>query len=325
MSNHRFPPTSSSGSISEFARAKINLYLHITGKRPNGYHELDSLAVFAQVGDRLAISLNEKMASGVVSSSEAVLDSGPILRLTGPFAQNLAQVSGGDKRSNLVFKAARSLSQAVEEKTGQVFPIENLDITLEKNLPIASGIGGGSADAAAVIRALFILWKIDKLFSPQEILSCLKAIGADVPVCFQQKAVRMEGIGEILSEVPILPECGIVLVNPGRAVSTPLVFQARKGEFRKKVEYPPQWKNCEELISFLKGTSNDLQEAALLVEPVIRDVLESLAKLPQVRLVRMSGSGATCFALFEAKQEALEAIKRISHKEWWSWAGSLCI
>jgi 4-diphosphocytidyl-2-C-methyl-D-erythritol kinase len=279
-------------SLIEFARAKINLHLHVVGRRVDGYHLLDSLVVFAAVGDRLTVS----PAAGLT------------LSVTGPFAAELQT-----EADNLVLKAARALAaHAGIDPTGA--------LTLEKKLPIASGIGGGSADAAAALRLLCRFWGLDPAMSGQLAAS----VGADVPVCVASAPTLMSGIGEILAPAPALPDMGIVLVNPGVAVSTPAVFRARSGPFSDPAHFPVSgWKNTKILTESLHATSNDLEPPARSLTPSIGDVLDTLAAIPGCLLARMSGSGATCFGLFPDPQAARLAASTIIHDGWWVWGGAL--
>ncbi|OYV33349.1 MAG: 4-(cytidine 5'-diphospho)-2-C-methyl-D-erythritol kinase, partial [Rhodospirillales bacterium 20-64-7] len=252
---------------SRFAPAKVNLYLHVTGKRADGYHLLDSLAVFPAVGDLL----------------QAVPAEALTLRVTGPFAGGLQ-----GEQDNLILRAARRLK-----------PDGTAAITLEKRLPVASGIGGGSADAAAALRLLAGLWGLD---APDAGMAL--ALGADVPVCLASRPVRMQGIGEILQPAPGLPAFGMVLVNPGVAVPTPAVFKARQGGYGPVADLPAAWPDASATARDLARFGNDLQPAAIGLQPVIAEVLAALAVLPGALLSRMSGSGATCFALFETAAAA---------------------
>jgi 4-diphosphocytidyl-2-C-methyl-D-erythritol kinase len=265
----------------EFAPAKINLCLHVTGQRADGYHLLDSLVVFCGAGDRVEASLSDHLS----------------LKLEGPFADGLPL--GED---NLVLRAARCFGT-------------NATFTLEKNLPPSSGIGGGSADAAAAIRALQQLTGTPGP-EPAEIL----ALGADLPVCLASRPARMRGIGEELSPVPALPEAHLLLVNPRVEVPTPAVFRALARRDNPGLpEALPDWPDCGALADWLAQQRNDLEAPALSVVPVIGKVLDRLRGLPQVLLARMSGSGATCFALFARAEEAEAGAKtiRAAHPEWW--------
>lgn len=274
-------------SFSRFAPAKVNLYLHVTGKRADGYHLLDSLAVFPAAGD-------------VVEASKADALS---LEISGPFGAVLR-----GEEDNLLLRAARLLA-----------PGRGAALKLEKNLPVASGIGGGSADAAAALQALCALWGIEGADLPALALQ----LGADVPVCLASTPARMQGIGEILAPAPLLPEFGMVLVNPGVAVPTPAVFKARQGGFSPAPALPAAWADADAMVADLRNCTNDLQEAAIGIAPVIGEVLDTLAALPGAKLARMSGSGATCFALFANAAAAEVAAAEINVPDWWRWGGGL--
>ena len=262
-------------TIEVFAPAKINLSLHVTGLRDDGYHLLDSLVVFADVGDRLRISKSEHIS----------------LQVTGPY---LAGVPTDNH--NLVWKAA--------ELCGLV-----ADIELEKNLPNAAGIGGGSADAAAVVRGATELG--------DQADGDVTVLGADVPVCLSQGPQRMQGVGEVLSPVLGLPELWIVLVNPRVDVPTPTVFSALKTKSNEGMPLElPAWKDYADFCAWLTQQRNDLEGPALLTQPVIADALSLLVG---TECVRMSGSGATCFGLYATAQTAAAAAQRIqaSRPHWW--------
>lgn len=290
------------------AHAKINLFLHVTGRRDDGYHLLDSLAIFAGAGDELSLS-----AAPSSQKNESLI-------LQGPFSKGLEADD-----NNLVLRAATAL-RAHHEGDKEALPAALLQ--LDKYLPIASGIGGGSADAACALRLLTRYWGL----SSEAAVAIAPTLGADVPVCLQQKATRMEGIGEILTTAPALPKMGIMLVNPGVSVSTPTIFKrlAATGgpRARAALSFPTEgWPTIDALVTFLNGTENDLQPHAIAQEPIIATVLEHLAQLPQVRFNRMSGSGATCFALFDTPHAAQEAARHLTQhpvaKTWWCWAGAV--
>lgn len=291
--------------LQDMAHAKINLFLHVTGRREDGYHLLDSLAVFAGAGDHVTLSATTP-------------DDEDSLTVQGPFSEGLEADS-----NNLVLKAARSLRHEMGA-TGRTLPAAVL--RLEKHLPVASGIGGGSADAACALRLLTRYWHLPADMATR----AAPTLGADVPVCLVQKATRMEGIGDILTPAPSLPEMGIMLVNPGVSVSTPSIFRrlAATGGItvRPSLSFPEAgWPTLDALIAFLQTTENDLQPHAIAQEPVIATVLEKLAALPDVRFSRMSGSGATCFALFNSAEKATEAARHLARQNaargWWHWAG----
>jgi 4-diphosphocytidyl-2-C-methyl-D-erythritol kinase len=280
--------------LCEAAPAKINLTLHVTGKRPDGYHLLDSLVVFAGVHD-------------VVAARPAADLS---LALTGPFAPGLAA-----DPDNLVLRAARALAEAAGITAGAA-------LTLEKNLPVASGIGGGSSDAAATLRVLGRLWN---LRLAQDHLHALAArLGADVPVCLDPRPRILQGVGEILRAAPGLPPCGILLANPGQALATPAVFRARAPGFSPPGTWPPSWPSAAEMAQDLRAGTNDLQTPAITLCPAVGDVLARLSALPGALLARMSGSGATCFALFATAGEAKAASEILDAPAgWWHWGGLL--
>ena len=273
--------------LEAFAPAKVNLYLHVTGKRADGYHLLDSLAVFPAVGDKITVEAAQTCTLDLCGRFGAALTSEP---------------------DNLLLRAARALA-----------PERGAHLSLEKNLPVASGIGGGSADAAAALRALCALWGI----KPANLSDIALQLGADVPVCLRSVPTRMQGIGEILAPAPRLPNFGMVLVNPGVAVPTPTVFKARTGGFTPAPRLPGCWVDAAAMAADLAHYNNDLQDAAIALEPVIATVLATLSALPGVLLARMSGSGATCFALFATEAAAATAAQQITQKEWWCWGGGL--
>ena len=267
-------------TVRAFAPAKINLTLHVTGQRDDGYHLLDSLVVFADVGDEVRIA----EAAGLT------------LDVCGPEA---AQVPTGN--SNSVLQATRSLGQ------------DGLVISLEKRLPTAAGIGGGTSDAAAILRAISDLRGIPL---PKDVLQ----LGADLPVCMQGCATRMSGVGEVLEAVPNLPEIPAVLVNPRVAVSTPAVFKQLNHKSNPPMpEHIPAFATTQELALWLAGQRNDLQAAAIELQPEIASVLTVLEGIKGQLLVRMSGSGATCFALFDTAEMARSAAQDIqnAHPDWW--------
>lgn len=278
---------------SERARAKVNLYLHITGRRADGYHDLDSLAVFPDVGDNLSV----------------VDADGLGLKVTGPFGPALA--GGGD---NLVLRAARALLQAAGATHGAA-------LTLEKNLPVASGIGGGSADAAAALRLLDRVWGLG--LSARQLAAIALGLGADVPVCLAGSPARMSGIGEVIGVAPALPDCGMVLVNPGVPVATADVFRGRIDAYSDPATLPARWADACALADALGSLSNDLEAPALRLCPPIGDALVWLRGRPCCRFARMSGSGATCFGLFDSPAVAAAAVDVGVPPGWWAWGGAL--
>lgn len=275
--------------LAEFAPAKVNLALHVLGRRADGYHLLDSLVVFAAVGDVLRAEPADALT----------------LEVSGPFAAALFEPD------NLVLRAARRLAE-----TAGIVPRARL--VLDKRLPVASGIGGGSADAAAALRLLARLWHLPP--TPAELAL---ALGADVPVCLDCMAARMSGIGESLAPAPRLPPCGLVLVNPGVAVATADVFRVRTGPFSDPLALPAGWPGAAAMAADLGRRGNDLEAPAVTLAPAIGTVLTALRALPGVLLARMSGSGATCFALFATAEEARAAAAGIARPGWWTWGGNL--
>jgi len=281
-----------------FAPAKVNLTLRVTGRRPDGYHLLDSFVVFAGIGDRLSVSPAPDLS----------------LTITGPFGGALAAAE-----DNLVLRAARALAEA-----GGIAPLGA--VTLEKNLPIASGIGGGSADAAAALRLLALSWGLS--VPPEALATIALRLGADVPVCLLRQPARMAGIGEVISQVPPLPEgLGLVLVNPGLACSTPAIFRARAAAgstFSPSDAVPGRgFESAAALAEALSASGNDLEEPAIGMTPEIGAVLRAIAGTAGCRLARMSGSGATCVGLFATVAEAAAAAAALHHPGWWVWGGGL--
>jgi len=281
------------GWVTEPAPAKVNLHLAITGRRSDGYHVLDSLAVFAGVHDLVRAGHTDDALT---------------LEITGPFAGPLRIES-----DNLVLRAARALADfAGVPATGR--------LVLEKNLPIASGIGGGSADAAATLRALIRLWRLS--IPPRDLFRLALELGADVPVCLDCVPRRMGGIGDVLTTAPSLPSYGMALVNPGVAVSTAEVFRARVGLFSADAELPEAWDDAGAMARRLSILANDLEHAAISLCPEIGLALDALRGTTGCLLARMSGSGATCFALFETPARAQEAAWRCDWPRWWRWGGA---
>jgi len=284
-------------SVTLAAPAKLNLYLHVTGKRADGYHLLDSLVAFTDIYDTLTLSPS------------------PELRFTadGPFT---ADFGDEDPATNLVVRAARALSDAV----GRDVPVA---FHLTKNLPVASGIGGGSADAAAALRGLARLWGVDPL-SP-EVLGVAARLGADIPACVAGRACYMGGIGTELAPAPDLPAAGLLLVNPGVGLSTPSVYKARQGGFTPAMRFMESPADADALVGLLAERRNDLTDPAVSLLPVIGEVLAAITDLPACKLAQMSGSGATCFGVFadiEAAKRAGEALKAV-HPGWWIAPGRL--
>jgi 4-diphosphocytidyl-2-C-methyl-D-erythritol kinase len=277
----------------ESAPAKVNLTLRVIGRRADGYHELESLVAFADISDRLSLMPGAALA----------------LAVSGP---NAAQAGGS--ADNLVLKAARALAALVPSLALGAFD-------LEKNLPVAAGIGGGSTDAAAALR---LLARANALAADDPRLhEAARLTGADVPVCVAAQPRLMHGIGEKLSAPLALPALPAVLVNPGAALATKDVFagwvKAQKPAAPFDLAALAKAKRYEELLELLGPQENDLEAAAIARAPVIAVVLAALRALPGCGLARMSGSGSTCFALFPSKTEAAAAEKILGgkHPHWW--------
>jgi 4-diphosphocytidyl-2-C-methyl-D-erythritol kinase len=278
----------------ESAPAKVNLTLRVLGRRADGYHDIESLVVFAGVGDRLALTPGEALTLAVV----------------GP---NAAQT--GTEADNLVTKATRALAARVPGLRAGAF-------RLEKILPVAAGLGGGSADAAAALR---LLAQANKL-APDDprLRDAARATGADVPVCLDPRPRLMRGIGEILSAPLPLPRLSALLVNPGVAVPTKLVFSGWQPSANPRrasttdFAVSPRMQG-EQLLDWLAREPNDLEAPAIALAPAIAEVLASLRAAAGCRLARMSGSGATCFALFSSVGETASAGKTLRAKfpDWW--------
>jgi 4-diphosphocytidyl-2-C-methyl-D-erythritol kinase len=280
------------------APAKINLCLHVGGRRTDGFHELESLVAFTSFGDELLLERAEGLS----------------LSVAGPFGEGLSE---GDE--NLIMKAARNLAVQTGATSGA-------RITLTKRLPLASGIGGGSADAAAALRGLSRLWDLD--VSALELQTVAAAIGSDVPVCLASCAAWMTGRGENVQTLPQLPEISLVLVNPMVEVPTARVFgllKERRGADRRA---PLEgFADAATLVRYLKACGNDRENPAMEIAPVIGETIDEIARLPDVLLARMSGSGATCFGLVEGAEIARECerILRATHPDWWIVGTSLAL
>lgn len=272
------------------APVKLNLYLHVVGRLGDGYHEVDSLIAFTDFGDRIDVEESDRFEIDV----------------QGEFASELP-----DKEDNLVIHAVRALRDAAGF-------IGGAKITLTKNIPVAAGVGGGSADAAAAMWAVSRLYGVDTK-EKVDLFEIGRGLGSDVPACLFRRPCFASGTGRDLMAAPVMPEAGILLVNPGVKLSTASVFKARKGGFT------PDGSNLQAnlekvplLVSFLKNRANDLTDAAVKLCPAVEDVLYALEQLPGCRLSRMSGSGATCFGIFDDRAAAeLAAGMFESPDHWW--------
>jgi 4-diphosphocytidyl-2-C-methyl-D-erythritol kinase len=288
-------PAAGTSTIAVAAPAKLNLYLHVTGRRQDGYHELDSLVVFTDIHDTIEVRPSAALS----------------LKVEGPF-----RVALGDPTENIVLDAARALAEAAGvEPTAR--------ITLVKRLPVAAGIGGGSSDAAATLRALSDLWSV--ALPADELAALALTLGADVPVCLAGNPAFVGGIGEGLTPAPQLPPVPIVLANPLRALSTPKVFEAREGPFSAPARFDQVPMDAAALAGLLAERRNDLTEAAVALVPEVAALLLALEAVPGTLLARMSGSGATCFALYEDETAAARAAAVVAagNPNWWVTMGKL--
>ena len=291
-------------ALADDGRAKVNLTLRVVGRRVDGYHDLESVVAFADCADRLSLTPGSELQ----------------LTTTGPLAQ-----ACGEPADNLVLKAARLLSERVPGlKVGS--------FTLDKVLPVAAGIGGGSADAAAALR---LLARANGLsVDDSRLVEVAQLTGADVPVCLASRACVMTGVGETLLPL-VLPKLPCVLVNPRVPVATRDVFEAlglRNGELLvgatdviQAIAWPEDGASVEEWVEALAAGTNDLEAPATRIQPVIGEVISALSATNGAWLARMSGSGATCFAIYENIFEAQRAAQKIQldHPQWWVHAGVL--
>lgn len=272
------------------APAKLNLYLHVTGKRSDGYHLLDSLVVFLpDLCDSITLEKADALsfqASGMVPEDAKGTD-------------------------NLAVKAAMALAQAAGRAP-------DVRIALRKNIPAGAGLGGGSADAAAVVKGLEQLWNLS--LDAEERENMLLSLGADVPVCYHGKACRFEGIGEVISAVPSLPRFSLLLLWPDCHTATKDVFKARAMPFREtKTVFPQSFGDLNTLLGFLRQTGNDLQAAAETITPAIATARSLIQSQDGCHLARMSGSGSCVFGIFEDNVlcEAAQAAVLKQHPSWW--------
>lgn len=287
--------------ISALARAKINLALHVTGVRADGYHLLSSLVAFAGVGDVIEAQTADDLS----------------LTITGDFAAALT----GNAQDNLMLKVARLLQR-------HTLTTQGVALHLCKQLPVASGMGGGSADAAATAKLLKALWNMK--ITEAELAQLLLPLGADIPVCLLEKPAYMGGIGEEISALPPIPLMGVVLVNPLVQVSTASIFRQYDalGRWESPIPLPlpaSATATVQGWVDFLKTCHNSLQPIAIAEAPVIAEVLAALEAQPECLLARMSGSGATCFGLCASAKDADMVQKRLRHiaSHWWVQSGTI--
>lgn len=281
------PPTPEGG----LAPAKINLALHVTGRRADGFHEIDTIAVFADLGERLSVSPASELS----------------IEVEGPFADHAPADDG-----NLAMRAARALAGA--DGSGA---IRGAMLRLRKEIPAGAGFGGGSADAAAALRLLDKLWGLGA--TDRALAGKAAAIGADVPMCLAGRALRARGRGERITPIEGWPALPLVLAWPGVQVSTAAVFAALDRRENSPLPEPPGARAAADVVRYLEGCRNDLEAPALAIASAIGAVLERLRSTPGCLLARMSGSGSGCFGLYptpEAADAAAQAI-RVAERAWW--------
>ncbi|HVL70785.1 MAG TPA: 4-(cytidine 5'-diphospho)-2-C-methyl-D-erythritol kinase, partial [Beijerinckiaceae bacterium] len=276
------------------APAKLNLYLRVVGRRANGYHLLDSLVAFCDLADTVEVAPCERLE----------------LACDGPFAGE-----AGPTEENLVHRAATLLAR-------EAGIVARARIRLTKRIPVAAGLGGGSADAAAILRLLNDFWRLG--LSRPALESLGAALGADVPACLRGRTAFVSGVGEVLADAPSLAGRAVLLVNPGVPLATAAVFRVH-AERPPPRRDPPGRSDSDRLVPSLAARGNDLIAAAVELAPAVGTVLAALGSEPGARYASMSGSGATCFALFDDEEEAREAAGRIGRARpgWWTHAGRL--
>ena len=275
-----------------WANAKVNLALHIVGEHPSGLHFLDSLVAFPAFGDELIFERAEGLS----------------LRVTGPFSNELLGINRDS--TNLVLKAAQLL---MESNKGA-------DIELVKNLPVASGIGGGSSDAATTLQALSQLWE-KQLPSLEDMLE----LGSDVPVCLSNSFKRMQGVGERITLLPQPSEMWIVLANPGVKVPTAKVFGFLQNKSNRPLESFDDLIDHDSFFGYLSRQRNDLEDITCSLFPEVKLLLDVINATPKCRVCRMSGSGSTCFGLYTEKAFAISAVDEINKKFPGAWAVSAAL
>lgn len=280
--------------------AKINFFIHVTGRRNDGYHTLDSLIGFADIGDQISIKPADHFS----------------FNIDGPYSNFFsdAEKSSDHNATNLVVQTARRLAQQYNQTL-------DCTITLTKNLPLSSGIGGGSTNAAATVWGLIRYWALD--YDWPDLQNLMLDIGADVPVCYACETRRVEGIGVPTDEDIYLPEIPMVFVNPHKPVRTPSVFKRFSSAHKDRINMPAEFSTLQDFFDFLKRTENQLTRAACEEVPEIGNVLNTLSNEEGCALARMSGSGATCFGLFETEEAAKQAKSSVqaSNPDWWVRSG----
>lgn len=271
------------------AAAKVNLALHVTGRRDDGYHDLDTLAVFADIGDRVSVAPADQLS----------------LTVTGPLA---GHAPPGEE--NLVLRAARLLKEHADVPGGAA-------IRLDKQLPAGAGLGGGSADAAATLHALNEFWDLGLPLG--ELIALGRTLGADLAMCLVSRALRARGTGDAIELLPVMPVLPLVLVWPGRPVATPAAFAGLARRDNPSLPHPFEASTPAAMAAWLQGCRNDLEQPALGLAPEIGAALASLRAPSGCLLARMSGSGSGCFAIYSEQPEAERAASslREAHPTWW--------
>ena len=281
--------------VNVFAPAKVNLYLHITGRLDNGYHTVDSLITFGDIGDDILVEPAETFG----------------FEVTGPFASGFKDkdLDTSPQSGNLVVKAAYKLAELTGNDTA-------LKITLTKNLPLGGGIGGGSADAAAALWGLLEYW--GAAHDTDGLDELLISLGADVPVCFACQTLHVQGIGEVLNPVQHFAEMPAVLIHPGKHCSTPQIFADFGSQFGHDLS-PPPLETIDDALHFLETAENMLTQAAIRNIPEIQNALNALESQSDCLLARMSGSGSSCFGIFETIESAEKSAAIIAQEnpDWW--------
>ena len=281
--------------ISLLAPAKVNLFLHISGKRSDGLHLLDSLITFAGIYDSITIKPSPELN----------------LSLKGPFSNKNISIE-----NNLVLKATKALA-----KYSNIEP--KIDIVVTKEIPVASGLGGASVDAAATLKLLKIYWDLN--IGNRALYNIAENLGADVPACLVGKTIRVEGVGEILKEAKELPPCWFVFVNPGTQLITKEVFELRSDVFNNKYKNEKYPDNIHELEQMFSKTQNGLLKPAIQLVPEIELVIKKLRDTKNIIDARLNGSGATCFGIFPTENDAKIAVQTITkgNPHWWIKAAPL--
>ncbi len=294
--------TSRTRNLQVFAPVKINLFLHVTGKRDDGYHLLDSLVCFADIGDTIILEEADSFS----------------FHIDGPFSRSFTaqEKDYSQQSSNIVVRAVWALS-AITGKS------PDFRLTLQKRVPLGAGIGGGSSDAAAVLWALSEWWELPP--TPSYMPPLMLDLGSDVPACYACKTTRMQGIGEHLLHAPDIPELPVLLVQPGKPCPTAAVFKDFDGNFTAEADLPDRFESTEHFIDVLQTTENSLLESAVSSVPDIAAVLDNLQQQKNTLFSRMSGSGSSCFALFEKDEDCLAVAEAIikDHPTWWVRTGTI--